>query len=103
MKITCNHCQNQMQLDDARVPSGTFKIKCTKCGKVVSAQKEQASDPDTVSAMSQAAGEAGMEVEEYVQQELSRFKKDLLGSLQTLLGISPSLMGSAEGETAWKG
>src|SRR5262245_61991850 len=39
MKLTCSSCQQQLVVDDSKVPASVFKIKCPKCGKMITGQK----------------------------------------------------------------
>lgn len=49
MNITCNACQSQLQLDDSRVPAGSFRVKCSRCGNLISVSRGNASPRESVS------------------------------------------------------
>lgn len=38
MIVTCHNCATRLQLDDAKVPSRPFTVRCPKCAQIVNAQ-----------------------------------------------------------------
>src|SRR5918995_1052210 len=38
MIVTCHNCATRLQLDDAKVPSRAFTVRCPKCAQIVNAQ-----------------------------------------------------------------
>lgn len=50
MILTCPNCTTRVQLDDAKIPAPTFKIRCPKCDNTFNAQlpqKQQTASPMT--------------------------------------------------------
>ena len=45
MVITCQQCSARLQLDDAKVPSRPFTVRCPKCQHIINAQPP-AQEPD---------------------------------------------------------
>jgi predicted Zn finger-like uncharacterized protein len=113
MKLACSHCQHQINIEDSKVPSGVFKVKCPKCGKIVTGQKEAAGDrtgPISAGSVASAADELQAaydtqstgqsvstqepdnghsltpEVQGYVKKEILHLRKEILGSLSSLFG-----------------
>lgn len=111
MKLTCINCQHQIHVDDSKIPGGVFKVKCPKCGKIVTGQKEvaaqagSAATPPSVSAADelQAAysthspqpaaetpgsggGNGDSELHRLVKTEVGHLRKELMGSLASLFG-----------------
>ena len=66
MQVTCGSCQHIVQLDDAKVPEGVFKIRCSKCGKIITAEGKHTSEeiPETI--------------RDFLKQELAALKRDLV-------------------------
>lgn len=111
MKLTCMSCQHQIHVDDSKIPSGVFKVKCSKCGKIVTGQRETAAHADSaptspsVSAADelQAAysmqspqppaepldsgnGDGNSELQQLVKREVGHLRKELMSSLGALFG-----------------
>lgn len=91
MKVTCSKCQNQIHIDDAKVPAGTFKIKCPKCSSIQTLQgagaqqpPATASEPDPVPAND---AEVSPEVEAFVKEEVAAARKEIISGLRASLGI----------------
>lgn len=38
MIVTCQNCSTRLQLDDAKVPSRPFSVRCPKCQQIINAQ-----------------------------------------------------------------
>ncbi len=45
MIINCKHCGAALRVDDARLPSTTFRVKCLKCQNVLSVEPPKAKAP----------------------------------------------------------
>src|SRR5437588_6059090 len=96
MKLTCGNCQQQVQVDESKIPTGSFKIKCPKCGKIITSQKELAGAAAeaaaantfdaTVAAPSGGMPEISPAVEAFVKREMANLRKEILGSMQSLFG-----------------
>jgi predicted Zn finger-like uncharacterized protein len=56
MIVVCSQCTTRLQLDDAKVPSRTFTIRCPKCQHIINAQPVAASGSEQQGAL--AVGEA---------------------------------------------
>lgn len=112
MKLACSNCQQQIQIDDARVPAGVFKVKCPKCGKVVTGQKDASASthPASLSAGISAADElqaaydspsrdvssspaadngnggGSADIRGQIKQEIGHLRQELFSSLGSLFG-----------------
>lgn len=117
-----------MKLDEAKLPAGTFKLRCSRCSKVFTASKEglrekiqpaaeakaheperpeqkvpepKPPEPEPASAVKEVNSSAEWEriqasVEEMIRMEVDSAKKEILGSLGSLLhGVAPSVPPSA--------
>jgi predicted Zn finger-like uncharacterized protein len=53
MIVTCPNCTTRLQLDEAKVPSRAFSVRCPKCQQIINAQPPAARAPqrDAVSAV----------------------------------------------------
>ncbi|HJZ12160.1 MAG TPA: zinc-ribbon domain-containing protein [Acidobacteriota bacterium] len=91
MQLRCGSCQHQFLIDDAKVPQGPFKVRCPKCTKIVSAQKNE-------SGAGEAEPEIGTAIQSFVAKEITRLKKEILESIGQQSGkISiPSSSSSAQ-------
>lgn len=111
MKLTCASCQQPIVLDDAKIPQGVFKVKCPKCGKIVTGQKDApgqspaptgpavsaadelqaaygltSSEPPAAALDSSGAAGVSPEVQAIVKREVARLRKEILGSMSSLFG-----------------
>lgn len=122
MIVVCPGCKNQITIDDAIVPKGTFKLRCTSCGRTINAQmKEEPADTSrpagelaskqksgtastptgeksrTSSGISRESAILSQPVQEYVANQIAAAKKEILDAMQTLLsGAGISRDGSYE-------
>ena len=48
MRVTCSNCEARLQLDESKIPSHAFKVKCPKCQSAIAIQ----SSGDAANAMS---------------------------------------------------
>jgi predicted Zn finger-like uncharacterized protein len=88
MILTCKNCGQQINLDDAKVPSGPFQIKCTKCGAAISSKSE---------VQSRSGDEVSPAIAAYLQRELEKFKREIQNLVQsggTLADVSSDAGGS---------
>jgi predicted Zn finger-like uncharacterized protein len=99
MILVCPSCKNQITLDDASVPEGVFKVRCTSCGKIITSQRHPESPPATVASSGMTERKTASEqsvspaVEAFVQREIAAAKKEILDAMQSLFrgtGISPN-------------
>lgn len=113
MKLHCSNCQQVIQIDDTKIPDGVFKVKCPKCGKVVTGQKDApaaASSSHNLSAGVSAAdelqaayetqsrgasnppsedhgnGNGPTDVHSLIKQEIGHLRKEIFSSLGSLFG-----------------
>jgi CheY-like chemotaxis protein len=65
MQVTCAACQHVSQLDDTKLPEGVFKIRCSKCGKIITAERKRNSEqiPETI--------------RDFLRQEMAALKQEL--------------------------
>ncbi|HEV2862805.1 MAG TPA: zinc-ribbon domain-containing protein [Pyrinomonadaceae bacterium] len=45
MIVTCHNCTTRLQLDDSKVPTRAFSVRCPKCQQLISAQAPQEPAP----------------------------------------------------------
>jgi predicted Zn finger-like uncharacterized protein len=107
MVIVCPGCKNQITLDDATIPSGTFKVRCTGCGRSITTQKpvqQQSPAPAPASkpasttvdkpqqqTISADGGKVPPELQNFVNSQIAVAKKEILSAIQTLLGGSSAI------------
>lgn len=89
MRVACSQCQNQIQIDDAKVPSGSFKIKCPKCGSIQTLQGTGAAAAAAAAAEAEAGDNAEVtsEVEALIRREVGAVRKEIINGLRSSLGI----------------
>ncbi len=104
IKITCSECNHVFQIDESRVPSGSFKVKCPACTKVIVASKAQtSSESETSAAASVSPVTAGLatpatgewerirpQVEALVKNAVDTAKREILVSIAAMIGSSPA-------------
>ena len=91
MKLTCPHCQNILQLDDAKVPAGQFKIKCPKCTKIITSQKDASQAAESAAASIPERIESGDDqispgVRQFIESEVAAMKKEITGAMVSFFG-----------------
>ena len=102
MLIVCPGCKNQITLDDATIPDGVFKVRCTGCGRSINTQKkaepvkqpqQAASIPPTPApvtdhrkAESNSAESARIspELQNFVNSQIVAAKQEILNAMQIL-------------------
>ncbi|MFL6230329.1 MAG: zinc-ribbon domain-containing protein [Pyrinomonadaceae bacterium] len=57
MVITCQQCSARLQLDDTKVPSRAFTVRCPKCQQMINAQPPTPATPASVGGGALAIGE----------------------------------------------
>jgi predicted Zn finger-like uncharacterized protein len=120
MVILCPGCKNQITLDDATIPAGVFKVRCTGCGKSITTQKreepqaaqpQQQQQPPSKPSMNTAqtttdkikvptipteSGRIPPELQSFVNSQISAAKQEILNAIQTLLGGSIGKLTASE-------
>jgi predicted Zn finger-like uncharacterized protein len=101
MVLVCSACKNQITLEDASVPEGIFKVRCTGCGKIITAQRNAPSAqppaplPATTSGsfapvvernqqVSDSQANVSPAVEAFIKKEITAAKKEILKAMQSL-------------------
>ena len=105
MIVVCPGCKNQITVDEASVPKGAFKVRCTSCGRTITAQrKEEASTsehlekpvptpersakatpvPKTTPPPESLSSPISKAVEEYVASQIATARKEILDAMQAL-------------------
>jgi predicted Zn finger-like uncharacterized protein len=90
MILVCPGCKNQITLDDASVPEGIFKVRCTGCGKIITSQRS----PEAVAPSISQSGvterksiedqSVNPAVEAFLRKEIATAKKEILDAMQSL-------------------
>jgi predicted Zn finger-like uncharacterized protein len=109
LKATCPECSHELSLDEAKIPAGPFRLKCSKCGKIFTSSREslkaveqpsevpqpEMKKPETkepeATPVKQVNSSAEPErsqpnVEMMVRAQVESAKKEILDSLSALLG-----------------
>ena len=102
MVLVCSSCKNQITLEDASVPEGIFKVRCTGCGKLITAQRTvPAAQPPTPQPPTTSSGSfspvieknrqvtdsqvnVSPAVEAFIKKEINAAKKEILEAMQSL-------------------
>ena len=112
MVLVCPGCKNKITLDDGTLPIGIFKVRCTGCGRSITAQFKDEPQPEpppptpaSVSPQpppgyqSQSSGvrekiqpasaapestDVSPEVQAFVREQLGAAKKEILAAIQSL-------------------
>jgi hypothetical protein len=102
MILICSACKNQITLEDASVPEGIFKVRCTGCGKIITAQRSAPSaQPPTPQPPVTSSGSfapvvernrqvtdsqvnVSPAVESFIRKEIAAAKKEILEAMQSL-------------------
>jgi predicted Zn finger-like uncharacterized protein len=95
MIVTCPSCTTRLQLDNAKIPTRPFSVRCPKCEQIINAQPPpQPSQKDALAAV------GDLPVSSRAQQEMSVTRAPVVsGDGQELAPAAPaSAQGSAEGE-----
>ena len=109
MVLVCPGCKNQITLDDASVPEGIFKVRCTGCGKIITSQRYPESVAPSISQSgviekkSVADPAISPVVEAFIRKEIAAAKKEILDAMQSLFrgaGISADAEDNASAKRA---
>ena len=107
MVLVCPGCKNKITLDDGTLPIGIFKVRCTGCGRSITAQFKDEPAPSPPSApvaapappQSQPSGitenarkaatrpdstDVSPAVQAFVKDQLGAAKKEILDAMQSL-------------------
>ena len=106
MILVCPGCKNQITLDDATIPDGGFKVRCTGCGRSINAQKkveptqqqqqsssiplkqQPVADKGKTQTTAPDAGRIPPELQTFVNSQIAAAKQEILHAMQTLFGGS---------------
>jgi predicted Zn finger-like uncharacterized protein len=119
MLIVCPGCKNQINIDEATVPSGSFKVRCTSCGRTITNQKkseaaipqqEKRPSPETsgtvtdkirpVTNASEQPENFSPALKNFVYAQVAAAKKEILDAMQVLFrGSSDSLSNSSSSDS----
>jgi CheY-like chemotaxis protein len=103
LKTSCPECSHELTLDEAKLPSGPFRLKCSKCGKIFTSSREtlksadarpeikpevKQPEPPPVKQISSSAEWERFQpnVETMVRTHIDSAKKEILDSLSVFLG-----------------
>jgi predicted Zn finger-like uncharacterized protein len=67
MVLTCSSCGHQIYLDDAKIPDGTFKVRCTKCSKIITSERKQDQPSEDIPPL----------IQQYVKSQIDALKAEL--------------------------
>jgi predicted Zn finger-like uncharacterized protein len=83
MKVTCNSCEQIINVDEAKASGATFKVKCPGCSNLIIVNREQpaASNPASAQTNSQMNN-----VDEIVKREVANAKKEIFESIAGFFG-----------------
>ena len=90
MIIRCDNCSVSLQLDESKIPTGNFSVRCPRCQNLLRAQKDASgkglSTVDQLAA-SQAAASAGGNAADFAAREndlqINNALRSLLSALKT--------------------
>jgi predicted Zn finger-like uncharacterized protein len=105
MIVVCPGCKNQITLDDATLPAGAFKVRCTGCGRSITTQRKEqpvasppaASPPSATSKQTPSLTEkpaadfhsegstAAPSMDALIQTQVAAAKKEILEAMQVML------------------
>lgn len=94
MIIRCDNCSVSLQLDEAKIPSGTFSVRCPRCQNLLRVQKDASgkglSTVDQLAASQPAApaGDAGNFAERESEVQINSALRSLMNALQTDKGAA---------------
>jgi predicted Zn finger-like uncharacterized protein len=89
MIIRCDNCSVSLQLDESKIPSGNFSVRCPRCQNLLRVQKDSSGrGPSTVEqlAANQPAAPSGENAAEFAEKEseaqINLALRSLLSALQ---------------------
>src|SRR5687768_8557588 len=94
MIIRCDNCSVSLQLDESKIPSGNFSVRCPRCQNLLRVQKD-ASTVDQLAA-SKPAEVAGDSPADFAQKESELQVNAALRSLLSALKTDKSAVEVAE-------
>ncbi|MEO7659167.1 MAG: zinc-ribbon domain-containing protein [Pyrinomonadaceae bacterium] len=101
MIIRCDNCSVSLQLDESKIPSGNFSVRCPRCQNLLRVQKDAAgkglSTVDQLTA-SQPAASTGDGAEDFAAKESDFQINNALRSLMTALKSDKGAMTDQESE-----
>lgn len=89
MIIRCDNCSVSLQLDESKIPSGNFTVRCPRCQNMLRANKDAkgmaASPAQQLEAnkAAPAAGQSGQFAEKQSEFEINSALRSLLSALQS--------------------
>ena len=92
MIVTCPNCTTRLQLDDAKIPTRPFSVRCPKCEQIINTQPpQQPAQKDALAAV------GDLPASTRAQQEMSATRVPVIGgdAPEQAAGAAPA---SAEGE-----
>jgi predicted Zn finger-like uncharacterized protein len=103
MKLTCSNCQHQFGINEKKIATAIFKVKCPKCGRTLSGRKDQ-SVLEPLAGASPAADEQPEANEEtpdisptteaLIRKEIATVKAEILAGLRGLLSLDHAAAGA---------
>jgi len=89
MILVCPACKNQLTLDDASVPEGIFKVRCTGCGKIITSQRHPepmapSLSPGVMDRKIGADQTLSPAIQALIRKEISSAKKEMLDAIRSL-------------------
>jgi predicted Zn finger-like uncharacterized protein len=73
IQLTCSQCETSFQIDEAKVPSSPFKVKCPNCKEVFTANLERSGNSELK--------QMKMDLHAMVKTEIENLRKELLVSV----------------------
>ncbi|MCA1589071.1 MAG: zinc-ribbon domain-containing protein, partial [Acidobacteria bacterium] len=85
--IRCDNCSVSLQLDESKIPSGNFTVRCPRCQNMLRANKDAkgASSATAQLAANQAAPATGDNAQEFAEKQTDFEINSALRSLLTAL------------------
>src|SRR6186997_2864091 len=86
MIIRCDNCSVSLQLDESKIPSGNFTVRCPRCQNMLRANKDSKGAAESLAANQPApATEQGAQhfAEKQSEFEINNAMRSLLAALQT--------------------
>src|SRR5688572_8279063 len=87
MIIRCDNCSVSLQLDESKIPSGNFTVRCPRCQNMLRANKDAKASPAQQLEESKAAPAAAQGGQQFAERqselEINTALRSLLSALQT--------------------
>lgn len=68
MILSCPNCSQQISIDDAKIPEGVFKVRCTKCSKIITSEGRR----------DQISEDIPPAIQQYVKSQMEGLKQELI-------------------------